>query len=555
MEFPENETLTIEFKSDKRCYPLEKLYYDLSAMANTEGGMLYLGIEDDGMVTGVNKQHADEKQIEALVRENTMPPLSVKASLVQDTQTSLNVLVIKVPTARQLQATSDGKYGQRRLQSNGTPQIWPLSPSEIVQRLSFIQALDPSAQVIEDITTDEAFSPLEHNRLRKLLGIYHGDQKLLPLSDSEIDLALDFAKKRDGVLHPTIAGLLIVGKEPYIREYVPSHEVLFQILDGTKVIMNTPAMHSSLLEVFENVDLLFKSRVSEQEVQVGLFRVPIPNYEPDAFREGFVNALVHRDYFRMGAVTIQMQPRQLSISSPGGFVEGITTENILTAAPSPRNRLLAEATKRIGLSERTGRGVDKIYMVMIRSGHPFPDYSASSLYSVILRLDSSEMDKEFVRMLVEEEAKLNEVLPVDALIVLSVLRDEHRATLSMLASRIQKQIHDARSVTEWLVEHGMVEGIGNGKGRYYILSAKVYSLSGNPSGYLKQKGKTSSEETLVIVDALEKQGSIVRNDITILCHCTPNHASFLLSLLVRAGTIEKKGNGRQTYYVKKKKQF
>ena len=66
------------------------------------------------------------------------------------------------------------------------------------------------------------------------------------------------------------------------------------------------------------------------------------------------------------------------ISSPGEFPEGVSADNILSVAPTPRNRTLAEAVKRIGLAERTGRGVDKIYSAMLRSGHEIPDYSDSS---------------------------------------------------------------------------------------------------------------------------------------------------------------------------------
>ena len=87
----------------------------------------------------------------------------------------------------------------------------------------------------------------------------------------------------------------MIGQEEVIRQFVPSLEVIFQVLDGMNVLVNIPAMHSSLLNIFETVNLLFQARIVEQEVQVGLFRVPIPNYEKDAFREGFVNALVHRD--------------------------------------------------------------------------------------------------------------------------------------------------------------------------------------------------------------------------------------------------------------------
>ena len=74
------------------------------------------------------------------------------------------------------------------------------------------------------------------------------------------------------------------------------------------------------METFEEVELQFKARVEEEEIQVGLFRVPVPNFDRRAFREAFVNALVHRDYSRLGAVHVRIDSLGLSISSPGGFI-------------------------------------------------------------------------------------------------------------------------------------------------------------------------------------------------------------------------------------------
>lgn len=161
-------------------------------------------------------------------------------------------------------------------------------------------------------------------------------------------------------------------------------------------------------------------------MQIGMFRVPIPNYEKNAFREGFVNALVYKDYFRVGAVQMQLQKAALSISSPGSFGEGTSPDNILTALPTSRNVLLAEAAKRIGLAERTGRGIDKIYTVMLRSGHAIPDYSISTNTSVVLRLNSAELDESYIKMVIPEEKQLQKAMPLDALIVLSVLKTERR---------------------------------------------------------------------------------------------------------------------------------
>ena len=545
---PEKETLTVEFKSDRQCYALQKLYGDLVGMANTDGGCLYLGIEDNGTVTGVNLQHKDCQFMEASIQDNTMPSLYTHIQIVN--WDGKDVLVIEVPISRQLMMTSDGKYLRRRLKTDGTPETIALKPHEILQRLSYVQAIDPSAQIIEDVSADKVLSPLERERMRNMIRIYHGDMALLDLSDRELDCALGFVRERDGRFFPTIAGLLMIGHENYIKQYVPSHEVLFQVLDGVNVLANPPAMKCSLLQTFEKVELLFQSRIVEQELQIGLFRVPIPNYERDAFREGFVNALVHRDYFRVGAVQVQLQNNSLTIVSPGGFLEGISPDNILTTSPMSRNILLAEAAKRIGLAERTGRGVDKIYTSMLRSGHAIPDYSESTNISVVLRLNSAELDEAYIKMIISEEERLNKMMPLDALIILSVLKTERRATLSLLSTKIQKNYSDTKSVVEWLIELGMVEGIGNSSARRYMLSSKVYSITNNRAGYTRQRGWDAMQERELILMHLDKYNEIKRNDIVELCRCTPNHASWLLRQLVEERIVELCGQGRGAYYKK-----
>ena len=97
-----------------------------------------------------------------------------------------------------------------------------------------------------------------------------------------------------------------------------------------------------LLQGLEEIERLFAARITEKELEFGLFRVPVPNFDKRAFREAFVNALVHRDYSRLGAIHIQIDDNGLSISNPGGFVEGVNLDNLLVAKPHPRNPLLAD---------------------------------------------------------------------------------------------------------------------------------------------------------------------------------------------------------------------
>lgn len=154
---------------------------------------------------------------------------------------------------------------------------------------------------------------------------------------------------------PTVAGLLLAGREAALREHLPTHEVAFQVLSGTKVKTND-FYRWPLVRLLERLDEQFQVNVREEEIQIGLFRVPIPSVDHRAFREALVNALAHRDYTRLGAVHIRWNDSELSISSPGGFVEGVTLDNLLVVEPRPRNPLLADMLKRLGLAERTGRG-------------------------------------------------------------------------------------------------------------------------------------------------------------------------------------------------------
>jgi ATP-dependent DNA helicase RecG len=81
---PASESLTVEFKSDKRGLPDRDLVLAVVAMANTDGGMIYLGVEDSGQVTGLLPQHRDANGLAALVANRTVPPISLRVTLLEE---------------------------------------------------------------------------------------------------------------------------------------------------------------------------------------------------------------------------------------------------------------------------------------------------------------------------------------------------------------------------------------------------------------------------------------------------------------------------------------
>ena len=542
---PKRESLTVEFKSDVDRLPDKELITAVVCLANTDGGELYVGIEDDGRVTGLHRDHLQFGSVVALIANRTVPPLTVRSELL--TVDGLPVGRLTIPRARQLVATSEGLLQRRRLKLDGTPECGPLYPHEISQRQSDLGLLDYSALPVPAASIED-FDPLERERLRQCVERYGGDRSLIGLADEELVGALGLARREEGRLVPTVAGLLILGREAALREHLPTHEVAFQVLDGTDVRYNE-FRRMPLLKTFEWVEQQFHTRLVEKELQVGLFRVPVPNYAPRAFREAFVNSLVHRDYTRLGAVHVRWELDAIVISNPGGFVEGVTLDNLLVVEPRPRYPLLADAIKRIGLAERTGRGIDLIFQGLLRYGRRAPDYRRSDTKSVVVVLSGGEADLGTLQTIIEEENRLRNSLPVDSMIALSLLRQERRIDTARLAASIQKDEATSRQVMERLVEAGLVEAHGVKKGRTYTLSPKVYQRMGNPADYVRQVGFDPIQHEQMVLQYARAHQRITRKDAASLCRISEDQASRLLRKLSHENKLKQEGKGRGTVYV------
>ncbi|MGQ9677377.1 MAG: RNA-binding domain-containing protein [Chloroflexota bacterium] len=538
------ETLTVEFKSDLKRLPDRDIIATVVALANTEGGIVLVGVEDDGTVTGIHRDHSDPPGLAALIANRTIPPVTVEVELVKTRGHS--VLRVRVPKARSIVSTSEGQTVRRRLLADGRPEVVPFFPHEFPQRQSAIGLVDPSAIPLQTLPVS-AFNPLERQRIREAIRRYGGDASLLPLTDEELDGALGLVTTIDGVRCPTLAGLLLMGRTNDLRKHVPAYEVAFQVLEGTEVRVNE-FFRQPLLQTFEELERLFAARVVEQEIQVGLFRVPVPNYDRRVFREALVNALVHRDFARLGAVHVRFDDDGLTISNPGGFVEGVTLDNLLVTEPRPRNPLLADIVKRIGLAERTGRGIDRIFAGVLRYGRPAPDYGRSNTHSVVLRISSAEPDKGFLELVVREEERSGRALPLDSLIVLSRLRLERRLTTAELSPSIQKSEHEARAMLQQLVEAGLVDAHGIGRGRTYTLSAKVYRTEGKKSDYVRQAGFEALQQEQMVLKYIDTHSRIKRADVMELCRVSPDQASKLLQRLKVSGKIAQRGERKGAYY-------
>lgn len=542
---PAAESLTVEFKSDRKRLPDHELVEAIVCLANAEGGELWLGVEDDGTPSGLHAEHHLLAGLAGMVAARTSPSLNVQVEPVECN--GVPVARIAVPRATTVVATAGGVYLRRRLKYDGKPECVPMLPHERESRMSSLGLTDVSAQPVTGATLAD-LDPLERERLRQAVQQYGGDRVLLELDDEALDGALGLTtRQRDGNRVPTLTGLLLVGRETALRERVPTHEFAFQVLAQQAVRFNE-FRRFPLLKALDWLETNFRPYNPEDEIQVGLFRVPVPMVDMAAYREAVANALIHRDYHRVAAVHVRLEDDALVISNPGGLVEGVTLANLLVTEPRPRNRTLADAMKRIGVVERSGRGVDTIFRGMLKFGRPAPDYARTDAHSVVVRLPTGAADLDFRRLVVEEERRRSAELPIDSLIALTAIRELKRVTADELAVRIQRDASSAKHTLEALTEAGLVEAHGSTRGRSYTLSVAVYRAAGDKAGYTRQAGFTPIQHEQMVLNYVRQHGQIRRADVMDLCRLSADQAKKLLARLRDEDRLTQHGSRRSSFY-------
>ncbi|MFW6012326.1 MAG: ATP-binding protein [bacterium] len=547
------ETLAVELKGEER-EPLSDrdLVEAVVCLANRTGddenGWLLVGVEDDGRVTGARPRHesgrTDPARVTALISGRTRPSVSVDVALVPYAGTT--VLAVRVPAARSPVGTSDGRYLRRALGGDGRPACVPFHFHEMQGRQADRGALDYSSLVLPEATWSD-LDPLELDRFRRSVRERRGrsDESLLDLSDLDLAKALGAVEANGAVTAVRVLGLLLFGREEALRRHLPAHEVAFQELRGTDVEVND-FFRWPLLRAMEELEARWRARNREQELMVGFLRIGVPDVPEGAYREAAANALIHRDYSRLGAVHVQWHPDRIEIANPGGFPEGVRLDNLLVTPPRPRNPLLADAFKRAGIVERTARGIDTIFTEQLRNGRPAPSYDRSDEAGVVLVLPGGTANLDFVRLVVEESR--DRPLVLDDLLVLNRLWQERTLTTGEAAALIQKPEAEARAVLARLAEAGLVESRGRSKGRTWHLSAATYRRLGERAAYVHQRGFEPIQQEQMVLQYVETHGRITRREAAALCRLSPDQAYRLLRRLAKAGRLKLYGKRRGAWY-------
>lgn len=537
----QGENLTVEFKTwiyakDMReCISLA--VDELVAFANAKGGTVYMGVEDDGTVTGCTGY--DIQKIMESIYDRTRPALFTDIEVIR--YNGKDVLAITVERDGTTYAVSDGRC-LKRLGKNSKPYY----PDEMSNKYTSVQSPDFSGQILVDSSIED-INVLEIYNLKEKLKMRDPKSPLPALEDMSFLRDLGLIKEDGDVSKLTIAGLLFVGKEASINRLLPQAEVIYLHYSATNLEEYDARLDlkQPIISVIDRLSEKIQNTNKIVNVQVGLFRLEVEDFSEKVFQEALLNALSHRDYLNMGAVYVKHYPDKIVIENPGAFPEGVTEKNIITHPSAPRNKLIAETLQRLKYVQRTGQGVDIIFREMISSGKPYPQYHTYN-EAVALTIFSAIDDVNFVKFIASEQDKLQKILPLSELMILRYLTDNKRIALSMVQEITQTPIDEARKSCNDLVKNGLIEL----SGKEYMLTPKVYEAIKSDVEYTQDKTIQFIKAKNRILDYLKQERTITNEKIRELCGFTKQQARAVTDKMRDENILKIEGKGKLSRYVK-----
>lgn len=329
------ENSSTEFKREYT----EDIKKSIIAFANTNGGTIYIGIENDGSVRGVNDFDDTILKISNAVRDAIKPDVTLFVSYESEDIEGVTILkiVVQKGTENPYYLANKGIRPEGVYVRHGASSV----PATETAILKMIKETDGEKyEDVRSLNQDLTFVEVEKEFVLQKIPFEINQQKTLKIMTS------------DGVY--TNLGLLLSDQ--------CVHTIKAAIFEGSKkdIFKDRREFIGSLLkqltDAFNFIDLCNRTRAEFE----GLRRIDKRDYPVDAIREALLNTLVHRDYSFSGSTLISIFDDRIEFVSIGGLVKGITLNDIMLGLSVTRNENLANIFYRLELIEAYGTGMPKI---------------------------------------------------------------------------------------------------------------------------------------------------------------------------------------------------
>lgn len=518
------EGLNLEFKAvSSREFSMSKLYAYCAAISNSGGGKLLMGVDDNGRVVGTKYAEGTYSQLSHQILQKLSIRVDVEEYLHQDGR----IIIFHIPPhPHGVIVTFDRQMLERVGES-----LVAMDMQTIKNIVNETQP-DFSAGIVSglDMTglNKDAIS-----KLREKWAQHSRRTDYEKLTDEQVLHALGLMTDK-GLNY---ACLLLLGKEERLREILLDSEIIFewrrtkeQIHHDFRAMWVGPFI---LME--EDIWKTINSRNLRIPFQEGFIQREIFAFSEKPIREAVLNAVAHRDYSIKGqAIFIKSSSEEFCIESPGGFMPGISPENILEKY-AWRNRRVMEVFEKAGLVERSGQGMDDIFYATIKEGKGLPDLSMSDNHRVVLKIPAAVKDEKFI-------------------LFLERIANEKQLSFSPQELYELEKIHERQKIPkmhfkEHFLKLGIIEKIGQKKGTQYILSSKYYEFIGKSGLHTRMAGLKREEKKMLILKHIKKREKTISSELQEALNMDQVGVKNLLKDLKKENKVRHIGAKKTGYWV------
>ena len=328
------ETENIEFKSQFT----EDIYKEVIAFANTDGGIVYVGIDNNGNAVGLTDVDQEYTRITNGIRDAIMPDVTMFVRFTIQENKVVRITVSEGSNKPYYLKGKGLKPGGVYVRQ-GTSSV-PASPEQIRQMIK-----ESDGDTFEEMRSIEQSLSFEAaaNAFKKY-GMPFGTEKYR---------VLGITQKNDELF--TNLALIISDQCAHTTKVAVFGD------DTNTVFKDNKEFGGSVFTQLEDTfNYLMLCNRTEATIK-GLERIEKQDYPEEALREALLNALVHRDYSYSGSIIINVNDERMEFISIGGLLPGLSTDDIRIGISQPRNKNLAEIFHRLRLIESYGTGIRRIY--------------------------------------------------------------------------------------------------------------------------------------------------------------------------------------------------
>lgn len=511
-----------QFVEWKRGASLDRIEEAGVAFSNAEGGVLLLGVEDDGNVVGQPLTDGIELRVhKALGRAHGMGKYDILATSVEQRE----ITVVAISAAREgVAQTHDGRPLVRRGKQDVS-----LVGDELfllASRRTRIRYERSDTEVLLD-----GASPPRLEVVRNAFGWSSGPELVDRLREHHL-------VTEEPPPRLTVAGALYLLENPTVVLGRADIEVYrYQTVEGDdydkRVLISGPADQ----QVMATTELL-ASELGTDLVVLGTHRHELPRIPPVVLREAVANAVAHRQYQLRGvSIRVEVRPDHVLIESPGQLPEPVTVGNI-REAQSARNSSALRVLRRLRLAEDAGRGIDVMEDTMRAELLEPPEFAETS-HSVRVRLPLGSTITPRERAWIREIEQRGSIRPEDRVLLLHATRGESLTNSNVRDLLGVDSVH-ARLALQRLRDADLLEQHGHRGGTQYTL---VGGLA--PPAGLKLAPRDLER---IVLEVAEQEGVVTNQAVRERTGLDRAESLRVLNGLVACGLLERHGERRGSYY-------